>query len=283
MMQIKCEMCGSSDMVKEDSLYVCKHCGMKYSPEEAKKMMVEIEGAVKIDDTEELANLHVLARRALDANSIDNARKYYDMILIKEPTNWEAAFYSLVFNATNCKVGELPYACNQISSGIPQVVDLVKNVVVYQDKKRAYEEIANRLVREITIMESSVTNCSGDIIDDTKVGACLTLYAFALALRNSFPNKEFLDIEMICIQKGIIINRSIRYKGQMRQIYTNWLEYIKQNDADYFQELIKMDKMEEKELKKSEISTTLGYIFGIAIFIVIVGLIISGLGNFFNW
>ena len=39
MKQVKCEMCNSTEIIKEESFYVCQHCGMKYSPEEAKKMI----------------------------------------------------------------------------------------------------------------------------------------------------------------------------------------------------------------------------------------------------
>ena len=66
---MKCEMCGGSDLVKQDGLFVCQHCGAKYTVEEARKMMVEgdgdvvVTGTVKIDDKEKLENLYTLARR----------------------------------------------------------------------------------------------------------------------------------------------------------------------------------------------------------------------------
>lgn len=37
MAMIKCEMCGSTDIIKQDGVFVCQSCGIKYSPEEAKK------------------------------------------------------------------------------------------------------------------------------------------------------------------------------------------------------------------------------------------------------
>ena len=54
---IVCEMCGSNDVIKKDGLYVCQHCGTKYDPEEAKKLMVEI----KIDNSAKIQNLYQLA------------------------------------------------------------------------------------------------------------------------------------------------------------------------------------------------------------------------------
>ena len=51
-----CEMCSSNDLVKQDGMFVCQHCGTQYSVEEAKKLMVE--GVVKIDTSDELKNLY---------------------------------------------------------------------------------------------------------------------------------------------------------------------------------------------------------------------------------
>lgn len=42
MKKIVCEMCESTDFIKEDGLFVCQGCGCKYSMEEAKKMMKEV-------------------------------------------------------------------------------------------------------------------------------------------------------------------------------------------------------------------------------------------------
>ena len=55
MKQLTCEMCGSTDMAKQDGFFVCQSCGMKYSTEDAKKMMIEgtvdVQGTVKVDNS----------------------------------------------------------------------------------------------------------------------------------------------------------------------------------------------------------------------------------------
>lgn len=55
MKQLTCEMCGSTELMKQDGVFVCQTCGTKYSVEEAKKMMVEgtveVKGTVKVDNT----------------------------------------------------------------------------------------------------------------------------------------------------------------------------------------------------------------------------------------
>lgn len=47
MKQLICEMCGSTELVKQDGVFVCQTCGVKYSVEEAKQMMKEVEDVVK--------------------------------------------------------------------------------------------------------------------------------------------------------------------------------------------------------------------------------------------
>lgn len=58
MKQLTCEMCGSTDLMKQDGVFVCQTCGCKYSVEEAKKLMVEITGEIEaIDSIVEVNNV----------------------------------------------------------------------------------------------------------------------------------------------------------------------------------------------------------------------------------
>lgn len=93
MKQLVCEMCGSTDLVKQDGVFVCQFCGCKYSVEEAKKMMVEIEGTVevtgtvKVDSTDEIENLLIRAKQFEDENQIQKAREYYNRVLDIDANN----------------------------------------------------------------------------------------------------------------------------------------------------------------------------------------------------
>ena len=139
MKALTCEMCGSTNLIKEDGVFVCQSCGTKYSVEEAKKMMidgtVEVTGTVKIDTSSELANLYEIARRAKETGNSENALKYYDMILVKDPKSWEANFYVVYFKATSCKIAEIQSAAISITNCLESVITLVKdNVTEKQDE-----------------------------------------------------------------------------------------------------------------------------------------------------
>lgn len=45
--QLVCELCGKSDFLKQDGVFVCQGCGTKYSPEEAKKMLGKTESVTQ--------------------------------------------------------------------------------------------------------------------------------------------------------------------------------------------------------------------------------------------
>lgn len=112
MKQLTCEMCGSTNLMKQDGVFVCQSCGTKYSTEEAKKLMIEgtvdVTGsAVKIDSSEDINNLFILARRAKAAGDFASATKYYQMITVKDPKNWEAYFLPMCFKLDECSVQDL--------------------------------------------------------------------------------------------------------------------------------------------------------------------------------
>ena len=99
MKQLKCEMCGSADLIKQDGVFVCQSCGCKYSVEEAKKMMVEVSGSVSIETPVEvkgIAKSDTLLENALNTfnqGSYSEAYTLFSNVLSIEPNNPKATFY----------------------------------------------------------------------------------------------------------------------------------------------------------------------------------------------
>ena len=94
MKRLTCEMCGSNDFIKDEGLWVCQVCGVKYSTEEAKKMMVEgtveISGQVKIDRSEEYDAAISLAKANADGGSWDLGYAACQRALLISPDSFEA-------------------------------------------------------------------------------------------------------------------------------------------------------------------------------------------------
>lgn len=133
---IMCELCGSNDVVKQGEYFVCQHCGTKYSLEDAKKLI----GTVKIDSSDELKNLYELARRAKSDENRENAQKYYEMILVKDPNSWEAQFFSMYFKiGTRTTCDEMEMVINSLKNGMGNVLRLIKYYI--NDKNEQAEAI----------------------------------------------------------------------------------------------------------------------------------------------
>lgn len=96
MKRIVCEMCGGTDLVKQEGLFVCQSCGCKYTVEEARKMMVEIDGpvevtgTVKVDNTVSAENYLRMADNALAAGNNKEAEDYANKVVEIDAANWKA-------------------------------------------------------------------------------------------------------------------------------------------------------------------------------------------------
>ena len=87
MKKLTCEMCGSTDLIKDGGVFVCQTCGCKYSIEEAKRMMVE--GTVFVANTAQFDNLVKLARDALNSNNAAEAEKQANLALAIKSDDYE--------------------------------------------------------------------------------------------------------------------------------------------------------------------------------------------------
>lgn len=147
MKALKCEMCGSNDLVKQEGLYVCQNCATKYTVEEAKKLMiegtVEVKGTVTIDTSDELRNLYELARRAVLNDNSENASKYYNQILLKDSNNWEAHFYSVYYTAKACAFDQISSAADTIKNCLFSLLKLIQESIL-EDVERS------NVIKEIT-------------------------------------------------------------------------------------------------------------------------------------
>lgn len=93
MKQLTCEMCGGTDLIKQDGVFVCQSCGCKYSVEEAKKMMVEgtvqVVGTVKIDNSDSYDKYINLAKDAFEDSRYESAYDYSSKALDINTENLE--------------------------------------------------------------------------------------------------------------------------------------------------------------------------------------------------
>lgn len=209
MKPLTCEMCGSTNLLKQDGVFVCQSCGTKYSVEEAKKMMVEgtvaVEGTVKIDTSSELKNLYEIARRAKESDNADNAEKYYDMILVKDPTSWEANFYVVYYRAMKCKIAEIWSAANSIVNCLPSVLSLVKEHVPSEKQEEVCGEIFSKILYIAPMLFNAATSHFESIDSSIRdqfvqeyvnnvAAATDIFYALGNVIAEDWPNEKWANI-----------------------------------------------------------------------------------------
>lgn len=139
-------MCGSSDLLKDNGVFVCQCCGTKYSVEEAKKMMVagkvDVSGStIKVDNTNRLMNLYALARRAVESRDWNAAHSYYKSILEEDPYSWEAVIFTPC-SMRDCKITDLLQYGIQMMHSIPQALELIKENVPAEQQLDAVRSVA---------------------------------------------------------------------------------------------------------------------------------------------
>lgn len=186
MKRLTCEMCGSTDLIKQDGVFVCQTCGCKYSIEEAKKMMVEgtvdVSGStVKVDNERKIENLRTLADRAKAERDTETAAKYFEELLKEDPNNWEANFYTIYYAAHNIKIAQIGSAANRVSNIIDTVYSLIKeNLHTPDDQKEAGREVAYAVANFSSYLIPNATNNLGTTtesidkaVDEWLVPICL--------------------------------------------------------------------------------------------------------------
>ena len=241
MKALKCEMCGSTDVVKQDGLYVCQNCGTKYTVEEAKKMMIEgtvdVQGTVKIDSSSELQNLYKLARSASIENNTENAAKYYEQILVKDPNSWEANYYAVYYKSMSCRLGEISKAARNVANCLPRVIQLVKtNIPNESDRKRIVEEICLKNGEISSMFCKSATNHYMGIDESIKykfeeeyiqniIETQQIMYYYGVIVEKQFK-EECSDVIVESWKLGIIIHRFL-FKHLNAEATKEQLEVIK--------------------------------------------------------
>ena len=238
-----CEMCGSTDLIKQNGLFVCQSCGIKYSLEEARKMMIDgtvnVAGTVKVDMSEKLKNLYTLARRAKDENNSENAAKYYDLILQENPESWEASFYQVYFKACDCRIEEIASAASSIENRLKNTMNLIVNHVQNEtEREAAFREITNMTIKIASLFNNAMTNTYNGIDADIR-GQFTDKYTKAIfsAAKMCYTLGDLLDSfhrskQLSCMawKKAIAIHAKLSINTNMLDRYA---AKIKQIEPDY--------------------------------------------------
>ena len=155
MNKLVCELCGSNDFTKDnDGLFACDFCRTKYTPDQAKSMMVE--GTVRVDRTDEAKNFLTLSDQCMRARSYQEAFSYAARALEIDPGSVAGWFLKGV-------------AAGRLSSfETPRVAEMVSSLEIAIEKAgdRDREEVRGRCAQEANSVGIACRNLSNAWIAD---------------------------------------------------------------------------------------------------------------------
>lgn len=202
MKQLSCEMCGSTDVVKQDGLFVCQTCGTKYSTEEAKKMMIG--GTVTIDKSSETKKLKILAKRYYDNGEYEKADDYYDRIIEADPHDWEAVYYGGLASAFRSSLDN-----SRLSEAIIGAENAI-NLVPEDQREEKLEEFRKELIVVIIHHGNWLDSIDNEDMGESSVLSLLNQYyelvILSERLLSNFPPKSVIKDDQVYILYKYITN-----------------------------------------------------------------------------
>jgi len=167
MKQLTCEMCGGTDLVKQDGVFICQTCGCKYTVEEAKRMMIEgtvdVQGTVKVDNTAFVEKYLTNARRALGKDDWEEVEKYYNMVEQNAPNNMEAVFFSSFGKAMLSLTDSEYFKRQQKFQVLNKCISVINDYfeVTNEDKETVLRQISDAIAKMYTVTFVYNTQASG--------------------------------------------------------------------------------------------------------------------------
>ena len=249
MSKLVCEVCNGSDLVKQGNVFVCQSCGAKYNVEEAKLLIKnEVASQPELNSSNELDNLYEVAKRAANIGDYSNAAKYYEQILVKDPSSWQANFYSVYYKAMGCKLSEICQYASQVTLGLQTVFNLVKNQS-YEDGKQ--KETVVLIASELIVLETTLFNAFKsyyekirDLVKDgfthEDVSSCLACKEIGYVAGNlilEIFGESYGDLAAHCWELGVehhvTVIDLLQYGQQHADIITSYNEKISKYDPSY--------------------------------------------------
>lgn len=140
MQAIKCEVCGSPEIVKQNDFFVCQFCGCKYTPEQVRNLI-----GVVIDKGNDYQDSFKAGMKALDNEDWRSASGFFKMALDAKPSDAKA-FHKFKY------CSDMNYLR---SGGMTRVKNLAKDFAQeFATVLDMYFEITSQMEKELGIRDA---------------------------------------------------------------------------------------------------------------------------------
>lgn len=229
MQRLSCELCGSNDIVKQEGLYVCQHCGSKYSPAEAKKMLVQ--GTVQINYLPSTDNLLELADNAFKARKYEEAEEYSNRAIEIN------AFESRAWYQKAVAIGaQVEYSPSRIRE---YVVCFNKSISLITDEKEKSEVIEEFIENMGIIVPSTLDRTLRRFEDNVTHGLANDVAVLVEDLNELYAStyeqygKDPGDFNQK-LTKKVVDSVARAYDGTTIKDYTGNKEFPRKSDLDLY-------------------------------------------------
>ena len=261
MKQLTCEMCGSTDLIKQDGVFVCQTCGCKYSVEEAKKMMiegtVEVTGTVSLDDStvkqNKVRNFLDMANAALESGDYKGTLDYCDRALETDINSYEA--WIIKAKIIGCGASPKDMKISQAIVAAKRAVELVPDAMKAEVADNLYRTIKEQINALLKIVHDSVGTIGGiDYTSDIHrlMMQWKDLLTDISCLSSVLMKEEINACEKLCDYD--VNNPSESYRAKYKDNGHVWCAYCQfNNEISYGQSF---QKALAEKIKQAEICET---------------------------
>jgi hypothetical protein len=241
-----CEMCGSNNIAKEQGEYVCRSCGCKYSAEDAKKLLVEVDGPIEVKGVSTVENDLIRGDQCLDVQDWESALGIFASAIAKDATCFQAWYgclramskdfqaYRPVSGDTTCRISLTAAIQNSLKFADDENLTTVLNKIVkwevklqtnnkrdQENEQKLSELQSKRSVFRTLIFLVGVVDCILVILHPLEWVIWGLGFVIILVLSFSIPKNELINQMMQTSQNAIDYTDTLSALSKGMQGYRN--------------------------------------------------------------
>lgn len=267
MKKIVCELCECMEFTKEGGMFVCNSCGTKYTAEEARGMMREVEGAAPAvtggapaaapmgnPNQQQLDNILLLASSAYEADNKTEAENYCNQAIVMDAMCYKAWFLKGKAVGWQSKIDNL--RIEEAAHSFCKAIDFAPEEEKEDLKKQAVDEIKKLGLALISLRKNRFSGSPdkeelNGFTSDKKVllDSLLVLLSHGNAV--GMPEGYLEEVATLMNQAGVAALNFVRkaWGGVEHPSKKDWDTYIgwTSNIAEVFRQAIKTSDDDDEE------------------------------------
>lgn len=236
MKSLKCEICGNTNLLKDDGMFVCQSCGTKYSIEEIKKM-ININDSKENNSTDNeslIDNYLMMARNAAETGNHTEVVTYCNKVIEINSKNSEA--WLLKGTSTG-------WQSTLASIKLEATLSCYKNALSFANDDKV-NEVKEIICKELTALSFAVTRMScNHFIKFPKVKTFTSmhpklqylLFSIVPIVKENGGNSDLIIRDIVNTAKEAALtvynNASKKYKEKQYPSEYVWQEYMDATDT----------------------------------------------------